>query len=438
MIMERIAKLFMAAACCIFLSASCSNKCSVCNSVKETLDLGNGSETVVQKEAPSNAIASFPGEENINYATDIITGAQSVEEYLPLLRGKRVCILSNQTGTVNESTHVLDTLIALGINVTCIMSPEHGFRGDADAGEHVGNSVDKKTGVPIRSLYTGKEKKPSKETMDEFDILVFDLQDVGVRFYTYYVTMVNMMATCAEFSKEFIVLDRPNPIGFYVDGPILDMKYKSGVGGLPIPIVHGMTLGELATMANGENWLRDNLKCDLTVIKCKNYTHAKLYRLPIKPSPNLPDMRSVYLYPSTCYFEGTPVSLGRGTDKAFQMYGHPNMKGYSFSFIPRSIPGAKNPPQLNKECFGVDLRTEPSIEQINAKGVNLEYVIDAYNNLNLDDHFFRKMFELETGQDYVRKMIKEGKSADEIKAMWAEDVAKFKEQRKPYLLYPEE
>ena len=247
-----------------------------------------------------------------------------------------------------------------------------------------------------------------------------------------------MMATCAEFSKEFIVLDRPNPIGFYVDGPILDMKYKSGVGGLPIPIVHGMTLGELATMANGENWLRDNLKCDLTVIKCKNYTHAKLYRLPIKPSPNLPDMRSVYLYPSTCYFEGTPVSLGRGTDKAFQMYGHPNMKGYSFSFIPRSIPGAKNPPQLNKECFGVDLRTEPSIEQINAKGVNLEYVIDAYNNLNLDDHFFRKMFELETGQDYVRKMIKEGKSADEIKAMWAEDVAKFKEQRKPYLLYPEE
>lgn len=419
--------------------ASCaSNTCSVCGKVTETLDVSKNPAALPQGDTPSNEIATFPGEENMNYATDIVTGAQSVEEYIPLLEGKKVCILSNQTGMVTKTTHILDTLIARGINVTCIMSPEHGFRGDADAGEHVSNSVDAKTGVPIRSLYSGKERKPASETMKEFDVLVFDLQDVGVRFYTYYVTMVNMMATCAEYGKEFIVLDRPNPIGFYVDGPILDMQYKSGVGGLPIPIVHGMTLGELATMANAEGWLRDNLKSKLTVIKCKNYTHAKLYRLPIKPSPNLPDMRSIYLYPSTCYFEGTPVSLGRGTDKAFQMYGHPNMKGYSFSFIPRSIPGAKNPPQLDKECFGVDLRTTPSIEEINAKGVNLEYVIDAYRNLNLDDHFFRRMFELETGQGYVRKMIKEGKNADEIKAMWAEDVAKFKEQRKPYLLYPEE
>lgn len=421
---------------CLWAMASCSNNCSVCGQVKETLDVSKSAPALAENQNPSNEIASFPGEELVDYATDIVTGAQSVDEYLPLLQGKKVCILSNQTGLVAPKVHVLDTLISLGINVTCIMSPEHGFRGDADAGEHVGNSTDAKTGVPIRSLYTGKEKKPSKETMDEFDVLLFDLQDVGVRFYTYYVTMVNMMATCAEYGKEFIVLDRPNPIGFYVDGPILDMKYKSGVGGLPIPIVHGMTLGELAMMANGEGWLRDKQQCKLTVVKCKNYTHAKLYRLPIKPSPNLPDMRSIYLYPSTCYFEGTPVSLGRGTDKAFQMYGHPNMKGYSFSFIPRSIPGAKTPPQLNKECFGVDLRTEPSVAYINQKGVNLEYVIDAYNNLNLDDHFFRKMFELETGQDYVRKMIKEGKSADEIKAMWAEDVEKFKEQRKPYLLYP--
>lgn len=425
-----------AAALCLWTMVSCSNNCSVCGQVKETLDVSKSAPALAENQNPSNEIASFPGEESVNYATDIVTGAQSVGEYVPLLKGKRVCILSNQTGMVTSKVHVLDTLISLGINVTCIMSPEHGFRGDADAGEHVGNSIDAKTGVPIRSLYTGKERKPSKETMDEFDVLLFDLQDVGVRFYTYYVTMVNMMATCAEYGKEFIVLDRPNPIGFYVDGPILDMKYKSGVGGLPIPIVHGMTLGELAEMANGEGWLRDKLQCKLSVVKCKNYTHAKLYRLPIKPSPNLPDMRSIYLYPSTCYFEGTPVSLGRGTDKAFQMYGHPNMKGYSFSFIPRSIPGAKTPPQLNKECFGVDLRTAPSIAQINEKGVNLEYVIDAYNNLNLDDHFFRKMFELETGQDYVRKMIKEGKSADEIKAMWAEDVEKFKEQRKPYLLYP--
>lgn len=422
----------LAAAVCLLVCTSCSGNC---NKVKETLDVAKSQSATGEK--PSNAIATFPGEDQVDYATDILTGAQMVEEYLPLLQGKKVCILSNQTGMVTPTTHVLDTLLARGVNVTCIMSPEHGFRGDADAGELVANSVDAKTGVPIRSLYNGKEKKPAKETMDEFDILVFDLQDVGVRFYTYYVTMVNMMANCAEFGKEFIVLDRPNPIGFYVDGPILDMKYKSGVGGLPIPIVHGMTLGELATMANAEGWLRDKLQCKLSVIKCANYTHAKLYRLPIKPSPNLPDMRSIYLYPSTCYFEGTPVSLGRGTDKAFQMYGHPNMKGYAFSFIPRSIPGAKNPPQLNKECFGVDLRTSPSIAEINAKGVNLEYVIDAYTNLNLDDHFFRGMFELETGQAYVRKMIKEGKSADQIKAMWAEDVAKFKEQRKPYLLYPE-
>ena len=270
-----------------------------------------------------------------------------------------------------------------------------------------------------------------------FDVLLFDLQDVGVRFYTYYVTMVNMMATCAEYGKEFIVLDRPNPIGFYVDGPILDMKYKSGVGGLPIPTVHGMTLGELASMANGEGWLKDGVKCDLKVVKCKNYTHAKLYRLPLKPSPNLPDMRSIYLYPSTCYFEATPVSLGRGTNKAFQMYGHPNMLGYDFTFIPRSIPGAKTPPQLDKVCHGVDLRTNPSIDEINAKGIDFSYIIDAYNNLNLGDHFFRNSFELEAGQAYVRKMIKEGKSAEQIKAMWQDDVAKFKEQRKPYLLYPE-
>lgn len=393
--------------------------------------------------AQNNAIASFPGEEKINYATDIITGAQRVDKYLPLVKNKRVCVLSNQTGMVTNKTHVLDTLVSLGVKVSCIMSPEHGFRGDADAGEHVASSIDPITGIPIKSLYEGNSGRPAKEVMDSFDVLIFDLQDVGVRFYTYYVTMIKMMAICAEEGKEFIVLDRPNPIGFYVDGPILDMKYKSGVGGLPIPIAHGMTLGELANMANKKHWLHywnsniTDQECKLTVITCKNYTHAKLYRLPIKPSPNLPDMRSIYLYPSTCYFEATPVSLGRGTNKAFQMYGHPNMKGYNFSFTPRSIPGAKNPPQLNKECFGVDLTTYPSIEEINKNGINLEYIIDAYNNLNLDDHFFRSFFELEIGQGYVRKMIKEGKTANEIKAMWKEDVEQFKKERKPYLLYPE-
>ena len=392
---------------------------------------------------PSNAMGTFPGEENMNYATDILTGAQQVEEYLKLVEGKKVCILSNQSGMASATAHVLDTLLAHNVNVTCIMSPEHGFRGDADAGEHVSSSTDPKTGIPIRSLYEGKTGKPSPDVMKEFDVLVFDLQDVGVRFYTYYVTMIKMMAACAIDGKEFIVLDRPNPIGFYVDGPILDMKYKSGVGSLPIPVVHGMTLGEIAYMANEKDWLQHGhkdaagKKVKLNVVKCQNYTHAKLYRLPIKPSPNLGDMRAIYLYPSTCYFEGTPVSLGRGTTKAFQMYGHPNMLGYKYSFTPRSIPGAKNPPLLDKECWGVDLTTTPSIEQINADGINLEYVVDAYTNLNLGDHFFRNMFELEIGQAYVRKMIKEGKSAKEIEAMWTEDVEKFKEERKPYLLYPE-
>jgi uncharacterized protein YbbC (DUF1343 family) len=369
-------------------------------------------------------------------AGNIKTGAESVQEYIPLLKGKRVAVLTNQTGIIGK-THLVDSLVSLKINIVAILSPEHGFRGDADAGEHVASSVDEKTGIPIKSLYDGNTGKPSAELMKSIDVMLFDLQDVGVRFYTYLTTMARMMEACAENGVKMIVLDRPNPIGFYVDGPILDMKYKSGVGWLPIPTVHGMTLGELAGMINGEKWLKDGIQCDIKVIKCRNYTHASMYELPVKPSPNLPDMRSIYLYPSICYFEATPVSLGRGTTEAFQMYGHPNMKGYKFSFTPKSIPGAKFPPQLNRECYGVDLRREPSIEEINKAGINLEYVIDAYTNLNLDDHFFRSFFELLSGQGYIRKMIKEGKSAAEIKAMWAGDVAKFKEQRRPYLLYPE-
>lgn len=364
------------------------------------------------------------------------TGAESMEEYLPLLKGKKVAVLTNQTGIIGK-THLVDSLVSLGINVVAILSPEHGFRGEADAGEHVSSSIDEKTGIPIKSLYEGNTGKPAASLMKEIDVMVYDLQDVGVRFYTYLTTMARMMEACAQSKVKMIILDRPNPIGFYVDGPILDMKYKSGVGWLPIPTVHGMTLGELAGMINGEKWLDKGIQCNVTVIKNKNYTHATMYELPVKPSPNLPDMRSIYLYPSTCYFEATPVSLGRGTNKAFQMYGHPNMKGYDFKFTPRSIPGAKFPPQLNQECYGVDLRTKPSIEEINKAGINLDYVIDAYANLNLDDHFFRSFFELLIGQDYVRKMIKQGKSAAEIKAMWASDVEKFKIQRKPYLLYPE-
>ncbi len=367
----------------------------------------------------------------------IMPGAESVNEYLPLLSGKRVALLSNQTGMITADKHVLDTLISLKVNVVAILSPEHGFRGTADAGERVGSSVDERTGVPIKSLYDGRGGVPSRETMESFDVLVFDLQDVGCRFYTYNVTMAKMMAACASAGKKMIVLDRPNPIGFYVDGPVIDLeKYRSGVGWLPVPVCHGMTLGELAMMINGEGWLPDGARCDLTVIRCRNYSHRSKYVLPVRPSPNLPDMRSIYLYPSMCYFEATPVSLGRGTDKPFQMYGHPDMKG-DFSFTPISVPGAKNPPQKDKLCHGVDLRTEPSVDEINAAGINLEYVIDAYNNLAVGDAFFRSFFENLIGRGYVREMIEAGATADEIKARWTPDVEAFKVLRRPYLLYEE-
>lgn len=366
---------------------------------------------------------------------NVIVGAEQTKEYFPILKNKRIAIFSNHTGMVGDK-HLLDVLLENKFNVVAIFSPEHGFRGDADAGEHVSSSVDSKTGVPILSLYDGKSGKPSEESIRKFDLLIVDIQDVGLRFYTYYASMVRLMDACAEFNRKVLVLDRPNPNGHYVDGPLLDMKYKSGVGWLPIPTVHGMTLGELALMVNGERWLPASRVCDVTVIKCKNYTHQTLYRLPIPPSPNLPNMTSIYLYPSICYFEATPVSLGRGTDKPFQIYGHPNMKGYNYSFTPRSVSGAKNPPQLNRLCYGIDL-SGLSDEEIWKKGIDLSYVIDAYRNLNMDDHFFRSFFELLIGTDYVRKMIKEGKSADEIKAMWKDDVDKFKIQRKPYLLYEE-
>lgn len=365
----------------------------------------------------------------------IAVGAEQTSEYFPILKNKKIAVFSNHTGMIGNK-HTIDVLLENKLNVVAIFSPEHGFRGNADAGEHVSSSVDSKTGVPILSLYDGKAGKPSEESMRKFDVLLVDIQDVGLRFYTYYISMVKLMDACAEYNRKMIILDRPNPNGHYVDGPILDMKYKSGVGWLPIPVVHGMTLGELALMVNGEKWLPASKECDVTVIKCKNYTHRSLYQLPVAPSPNLPNMKAIYLYPSTCYFEATPVSLGRGTSLPFQIYGHPNMRGYDYAFTPKSVPGAKNPPQLDKLCYGKDL-SGLSDKEIWEKGVDLSYVIDAYTNLNMGEHFFRPFFELLIGTDYVRKMIIQGKSADEIKAMWKDDVEKFKVQRKPYLLYAE-
>ena len=368
-------------------------------------------------------------------AQTVKAGAELTEAYLPLIRGKRVAVMTNQTGRVGDE-HLVDLLIRNKVDLVGIFSPEHGFRGTADAGEHVASSVDEKTGVPVWSLYGGGGGKPSVDKMRTFDVLLFDLQDVGLRFYTYYASMARLMDACAEHNKKMIVLDRPNPNGFYVDGPILDMKHKSGVGWLPIPVVHGMTLGELALMINGEKWLPQGRICDVTVIPCENYTHQTKYELPVAPSPNLPNTQSIYLYPSTCLFEGTVMSLGRGTSFPFQAYGHPNFKGSGFSFTPRSVPGAKNPPLLNRKCYGVDLRNV-SYEQIWEYGFDLSYVIDAYKNLKMGDKFFTNFFEKLVGVDYIRQDIIAGKSAREIKEKWFCDVLRFKQQRRPYLLYEE-
>lgn len=362
-------------------------------------------------------------------------GDERTDEYFPLLKGKRVAIFSNHTGLVGDK-HLLDVLVEAGFDVTAIFSPEHGFRGNADAGEHVSASTDPKTGVPILSLYDGRAQRPSAESMKKFDVLVADIQDVGLRFYTYYISLCRLMDACAEYDIPVVVLDRPNPNGHYVDGPILDMKFRSGVGWLPIPVVHGMTLGELARMANGEGWLPQGRRCRLTVVPCQGYTHATEYRLPVPPSPNLPDMRSVYLYASLCPFEGTPVSLGRGTAHPFQMYGHPAMKGCSFSFTPHSMPGAKNPPLKDQLCYGVDLSVLSEAEA-RATGFDLKYVVDAYRRTGLGEDFFRPFFDLLMGTDRVRQLILEGRTADEIRSTWAAEVEAFKERRRPYLLYAE-
>ena len=365
-------------------------------------------------------------------SASVVVGAEQVDKYLPQLKGKRVAVLANHTAMVG-SEHLVDMLVYQGVNLVGIVSPEHGFRGTADAGEKVNSSVDSRTGVPIWSLYSAKGRNLTDEQLSAFDVILVDMQDVGLRFYTYYITMVDVINRCADFSRKVIVLDRPNPNGMYVDGPILDMKYKSGVGALPIPVVHGLTMGEIALMALGEGWTK---KADVEVVKCKNYSHQDRYILPISPSPNLKSQHSIYLYPSTCLFEGTACSLGRGTDAPFEMYGHPQMSGCDYSFTPRSVAGAKNPPLKDQLCYGVDLRGVDD-EQIIANGFNLEYVIDAYNRTNLGEQFFTRFFEKLVGVDYIRTMIMEGRSAQEIRARWQPDLEQFKTLRRKYLLYEE-
>lgn len=367
------------------------------------------------------------------YAQEVLVGATDTASYMPLLRDMRVAVLANHTAMYSDKEHVVDMLHREGVNLIGIFAPEHGFRGAVEAGAKVENSVDERTGVAILSLYNGNTKRPTDEVMRSFDILVVDMQDVGLRFYTYYISMLRMVDACADFGVKVVVLDRPNPNGHYIDGPILDMKYKSGVGWLPIPVVHGLTMGEIALMAIGEGWAKS---ADLEVVCCRNYTHSAHYILPIAPSPNLPTQHSIYLYPSTCLFEGTVVSMGRGTEAPFEIYGHPAMKGREFEFTPEPNAGSKTPPHSGKVCYGVDLRGVEN-EAIWREGVNLEYVVDAYNDLQMGDKFFTPMFEKLIGVGYVREMIKEGHTAEEIEAMWQDELERYRALRRGYLIYEE-
>ena len=387
--------------------------------------------TLVVVSCGGRAQANVSAEQPIR--GEVLVGATDTAQYMPLLRGRRVAVLANHTAMFSAEEHIVDMMHREGVHLAGIFAPEHGFRGSIEAGAIVKNSVDERTGVPILSLYTGNKKRPSDDVMRSFDILVVDMQDVGLRFYTYYITMLQIMEACADFGQMVIVLDRPNPNGHYVDGPILDMKYKSGVGWLPIPVVHGLTMGEIATMALGEGWTQP---VELRVVKCRNYDHTTHYTLPIAPSPNLPTQHSIYLYPSTCLFEGTVLSMGRGTEAPFEIYGHPDMRGYDFSFTPQPNAGSKTPPHNGVKCYGVDLRGV-SDEEVWQSGVNIEYLVDAYRNLNMGNEFFKPVFEKLIGVEYVRQMIIDGYSAQEIKARWSDDVARFKEQRRPYLLYAE-
>ena len=381
-----------------------------------------------------NSHAASPECDDVAEPTrEVIVGAQDTAAYMPLLRDRRVTVLANHTAMYDAESHIVDVMHSEGINIVGIFAPEHGFRGAVEAGAKVENGVDSKTGIRILSLYNGNTQRPSDEVMRSFDVLVVDMQDVGLRFYTYYISMLRMVDACAEFGCEVIVLDRPNPNGHYVDGPILDMKYKSGVGWLPIPVVHGLTMGEIATMAIGEGWAKP---AKLTVVKCQNYDHTTHYTLPIAPSPNLPTQHSIYLYPTTCLFEGTVLSMGRGTEAPFELYGHPDLKGYDYTFTPMPNAGSAKPPHMGKLCYGKDLRTLPN-EAIWTEGINLDYIVKAYHNLGIEEKFFTQMFEKLIGVGYVREMIMEGHTAKEIEAMWTKDVTKFKEQRRKYLLYNE-
>ena len=373
----------------------------------------------------------------------ILTGADQVDQYLPLLKDKRVAILANQTSIIGK-THLVDSLKSLGINIVKVFGPEHGFRGKASAGIYVADEKDAATGIPIISLY-GKKNKPSKEDMADVDIMMYDLQDVGVRFYTNINALSRLMEACQENDKELVILDRPNPNGYLIDGPILDMKFKSGIGMFPIPAAHGLTVGEFAQMANGEGWLTNKVKCKLKVIKVANYDHDMPYTLPVSPSPNLNTQQAVLLYPSTCLFEGTYLNHGRGTYFPFTVLGSPELKGiYEFSYTPISIKGmAETPLHMNQVCYGLDLRNYDVNLLRKRKQINIQWMIELYNAYPFKEKFFDSSLSKEMGTierligvASFRQQIIEGKSENEIRASWEPGLSEYKKVRKKYLLYP--
>lgn len=369
---------------------------------------------------------------NVLKAEDAIVGASRLELYINKLEDKNVGVIANQTSIIN-GTHLIDTLISKGVNVIKIFTPEHGFRGTADEGASINNSIDEKTQLPIISLY-GNNKKPNETQLKDIDILIFDLQDVGTRFYTYISTMTYIMEAAAENNIPLIVLDRPNPNGFYVDGPVLEPENKSFVGLHQVPIVYGLTIGEYALMVNGEYWLSDSLQCDLTIIPLGNYDRNAIYELPVKPSPNLPNWESVYLYPSLCFFEGTIVSVGRGTEFPFQVYGHPKMTD-DFVFTPRQSDGRRAPLLCDEECHGEYLMTYAHDFKRNKNQINLSWIINAYNQLKEEGKFFNNFFVKLSGTNELQQQIEQGMTEKEIRATWKEGLDNYKKIREKYLMY---
>lgn len=366
----------------------------------------------------------------------VLTGAAQTGLYFPMLEGRRVAFAGNHTSLIGD-VHMVDTLLASGIHLVRVFSPEHGFRGTAAAGELVDSSKDPSTGLPIVSLY-GRNRRPTPEQLEDVDVVLFDIQDVGARFYTYISTMTYVMQAAARQQIPVIILDRPNPLIHVVDGPVLESAHASFVGLHPVPVVHGMTIGEYALMVNGEKWLGPSLSCDLTVIPVANYTRNTRYALPVPPSPNLPNMTSVYLYPSLCFFEGTAISLGRGTDKPFQVFGHPEFdsRHFTYTFRPQSLPAAPNPPQLGEACHGRDLSGLPMEYLEDKSQINLQYLLEAYRYFPDKPSFFNNYFENLSGNTLLRHQILAGLTEEQIRESWQDDLRRFRQLREKYLLYP--